>query len=156
MHPASSPSSPSSFDKPVECISLAPEQPVTLAQAKAGSADEVCSFLRGPLSTSLQRCALVDHLLTTREAVAHEALCDLYDVAVFKVGDSCFRDSSPEEEHEMWFVSTLAGSGLSGTEATPLGSSREEALALAVRHLRLADHLRGVANGAASPFPASS
>lgn len=119
-----------------------------LEQAKVGSQEEIYDFLRDPQVSPAQRCALIDHLLATRLAVAHEALCDFFDVAVFKTGDTCFRDSSPVHEHELWFVSTLAGSGLTGVQSAPLAETREAAMAVAVEQLCLVQRLRGDATSA--------
>lgn len=76
-------------------------------------------------------------LLANRATVANAVLCRLYDVACYQVGESCFRDTAPADEHDKWFVSTLADSDLASVRV-PLGASLGDAEALAVSHLQLA------------------
>ena len=65
-------------------------------------------------------------------------LCLKYDIAVFKVADSCFAHESPPEEQEKWFVSILAGeTRFYASETIPLSDSEAEAKALAVQMYKL-------------------
>ncbi len=67
----------------------------------------------------------------------NESLCELHNVACYRVGDSCFKSSTSAELHDKWFVSTLADSELS-SEDIPLAGSKEQAQSLAVQYLGLA------------------
>lgn len=48
----------------------------------------------------------------TNQFVAHlsdsqvVALCLEFDIAVYRIGDSCFKDTLPASMHDNWFVST--------------------------------------------------
>lgn len=65
-------------------------------------------------------------------------LCSKYDIAVFKVADSCFAHTSSPEEQDKWFISTLAGeTRFYSSETIPLADSEDEAKALAVRMYKL-------------------
>ena len=75
----------------------------------------------------------------SRPALADEVLCRLYDVACYRVGDSCFSKDAPANEQDLWFVSTLAGTFDDIVESIPLAASLEAAQALAVQHLKLED-----------------
>ena len=65
-------------------------------------------------------------------------LCQKYDIAVFKVADSCFAYTSPPDEQEKWFISTLAEeTRFQSNETIPLADSEDEAKALAVKMYNL-------------------
>lgn len=65
-------------------------------------------------------------------------LCQKYDIAVFKVADSCFAHTSPPEEQDKWFISILAGeTRFYSSETIPLSDSEDEAKALAVQMYKL-------------------
>lgn len=84
---------------------------------------------------------LIAQALKEQPAVANAALCGMYDVVCYNVGDSCFRDQAPACDHAKWFVSVVSGSQLDkDVAAIPLGDSEETAQAIAVDRLRL-DHL---------------
>lgn len=81
-------------------------------------------------------------LLANRAAVAHTVLCRLYDVACYQVGETCFRDIAPADEHDKWFVATLVEADFDDVRI-PYGDSQSQAESLAVTHLRLADKFFG-------------
>ena len=61
-------------------------------------------------------------------------LCQKYDIAVFRVGDSCFANTSPTDEQDKWFISTLAAEARFDTSVeVPLADSEDSAKALAVK-----------------------
>ena len=65
-------------------------------------------------------------------------LCQKYDIAVFKVADSCFAHTSVPEDQEKWFISTLAEeTRFHSSETIPLADSEDEAKALAVKMYNL-------------------
>lgn len=45
----------------------------------------------------------VPHLSNSQVLV----LCREFDIAVYRIGDSCFKDTLPAVTHDKWFVSTL-------------------------------------------------
>lgn len=84
---------------------------------------------------------LIAQALKEQPAVANAALCGMYDVVCYNVGDSCFRDQTPACDHAKWFVSVVSGSQFDkDVAAIPLADSEEAAQAIAVDRLRL-DHL---------------
>lgn len=100
-----------------------------------------------------------DHLVEEVEDPAHGAdtmrwlqanrvdafnavLCQLYDIACYKVGDSCFASSADPASLDQWFVSTVVGSEVDQHDAArdiPLCPDEKSAQALAVERLKLTD-----------------
>ena len=109
----------------------------------AGTVAEIMEAITGARACTESGHALMTDLLRTRPDVANEVLCTLYDVAVFKVGDTCFRDSSSTEEQDKWFVSTLVGGEIQSSGEIPLADGMTAALRLAVEHLGLVGHFFG-------------
>ncbi len=112
---------------------------------KTASAQRLVELLCEEVETEEEGLDVMRRLLAERPAVANEVLCRIYDVACYKVGDSCFRDQAPAHEHEQWFASTVVGSIVDSDEPVPLAPSEAEAQALAVVHLRLKEHFFGEA-----------
>lgn len=106
--------------------------------ASNATASRVVEFLTEEAQTASEGHQLMQHLAATRPEIAHEVLCRLYDVACYKVGDSCFASEAPEDELEKWFVSTLVDeTRFDNTELIPLADTLAAAQALAVEKLRL-------------------
>lgn len=87
-------------------------------------------------------------LLSNRAAMANGLLCGLYNVAVYKTGDSCFAESAPTDELDKFFVAVNASGGVSektmeALNAIPLANSFEQGEALAVKHLQLVEAFMG-------------
>ena len=69
-----------------------------------------------------------------------EQLCTKYDIAVYKVGDTFFKDDTFPKDYEKWFISTLDGEGRFKVELdyeVPLSKSEDEAKQLAVKIYKL-------------------
>lgn len=72
----------------------------------------------------------------------NSVLCALYDIACYKVGDTCFASSADPAELDQWFVSTVVGSEvdqLDSAKDIPLCPDEKSAQAMAVERLKLAD-----------------
>ncbi len=112
--------------------------PATAAWVATTPAEDIAASLL-EVDTVEEGYALFRSVRQSRPALADEVLCRLYDVACYKVGDSCFSKDAPANEQDLWFVSTLAGTFDDVVESIPLAASLEAAQALAVQHLKLED-----------------
>ncbi len=112
--------------------------PTTAAWVATTPAEDIAASLL-EVDTVEEGYALFRSVRQSRPALADEVLCRLYDVACYKVGDSCFSKDAPANEQDLWFVSTLAGTFDDIVESIPLAASLEAAQALAVQHLKLED-----------------
>lgn len=88
---------------------------------------------------------LMHWLAEYRPAVHNAVLCRFFDVACYRVGESCFANQAPASEQALWFVSVLADSELAADtdiRKLPLAPNEELAQAAAVHHLGLAARFR--------------
>lgn len=102
------------------------------------NAEAIIDFLTEDTSSVAEGHQCMSWLLEHKPAMAHEVLCQMYDVAYYRVGDSYFKNTAPAENHEKWFVAPLLSSSLNA-EGIPLADSAEQARALAVTHLGLTE-----------------
>ena len=100
-------------------------------------APDIVQWLESLETAELGQSAL-HALLVTDPAKGNNVLCELYDVACYKVGDSCFADDAPVEERGKWFISVIAGTFCDvDMVSLPLADSLSEAQAIAVAELQL-------------------
>ena len=80
----------------------------------------------------------MNHFQVERMVVAacNDILCEYFDVSFYKVGE--VYPDQPKEEHEKYFVATLAGTFEDAPEM-PLSDTESEAQAVAVKYLKLHD-----------------
>ena len=73
-----------------------------------------------------------------KEMIEH--LCTKYDIAVYNVGESCFKNDADPKDHDKWFISTLHGEARFKVELdyeVPLSNTEDEAKELAVNIYKL-------------------
>lgn len=108
---------------------------VSLYLANASAAD-IADWLQS-LETAELGHAAMRLLFVANRRKANSVLCLVYDVACYRVGDSCFAGDAPPDDHDKWFVSIAAGSFDTDMSTVPLGASLADAEARAVEHLDL-------------------
>lgn len=82
---------------------------------------------------------LLNALQKQRPAVFNSMMCDYFEVACYRVGDSCFAEEAPACEHDKWFVSVPSDSVLAQGPALELADTFALAEASAVAAFELKD-----------------
>lgn len=89
----------------------------------AASTEDLMAYLTA-YETPVQRgVQVMTWLIQNKPAIANDLLCRLYGIAVYRLGDSCFKDQTPQCDHQKWFVSVLSDSDF---DVTKLGLSETE------------------------------
>lgn len=104
------------------------------------STERIAAHLLDIVETEAEGVLAMEHLQRTRPAVANAVLCQLYDIACYRVGDTVFADSAPASEHDLYFVSVDAASELvdmAVQEMKLLYATLEAAQAAAVQGFKL-------------------
>lgn len=100
--------------------------------------EQVIEYLYSEFVTLEDGCEFMAELKANAPELCAAVLCRIYDVAVYNVGESCFVEEAPVEDHDKFFVSLPALSDMCGKlDAIPLAQTHEQAELLAVEHLGL-------------------
>lgn len=117
--------------------------PERLSPTALSDADDktIESRLRAAGYDSPESIAAMDWLAKNRPTMHNSVLCRVFDVACYRVGESCFAADEPPENHGKWFVSVLPDSVLELHGKRPdldLADTLEEAQSMAVQGYELA------------------
>lgn len=103
------------------------------------AAFDVRDCLASPELEQPERIRILSELRQTLPDIANVALCLLYGVWAYKLGESVFAESAPQEGHSGWFIAVDVDSSLELGKDIPLAENIQHAFALAVEHYRLFD-----------------
>lgn len=100
---------------------------------------DIIDYLINGVSSTEDGIIFMQNLYETQPAISNKTLCEFFNVACFQIGESCFKDSHPVEEHHLWFVSTSADdpTPFPIVKEIPYGKSEAEAQCIAVKYLKL-------------------